>query len=703
MPVKVAILWHMHQPNYQEPHSRRMVLPWVRLHAIKDYLDMPLLAARHDRLKVTFNLVPALLDQLQLYVDGGSDRHLDLSRRPAEQLDDDSRREILGSFFEGNPASMIEPYARYTELYRKYRENAGDAILADLFTSEELRDLQVWSNLAWVDPMFRDDPAIRPLLAKGRYFSEEEKQRMLDWQIDLMGRVVTTYADLFAQSKIDISFTPYYHPILPLLCDTDSAREAMPSIALPGKPFRHPEDAEHQIAMSQEKYRELFGQDMIGMWPSEGSVSEEVADICRRRGLQWIATDEEILYGSLRKSDSPRAENPTYTVYDYHGLRLFFRDHSLSDRIGFVYSSWDADRAAADFIAQLKDIGRLHQGRVEDLVVPVILDGENAWEYYANDGHEFLNLVYEGLAGDPDIITVSMTEAAQSRSPRPLPRLFAGSWINHNFRIWIGHHEDNAAWDLLSSARDTLAQFQKEHPDFDADRLAAAWRQIYIAEGSDWCWWYGDEHRGSHNEIFDRIFRRHLIAVYELLDLGVPASLYVPIHQGETKSLTVLPEAVLTPVLDGRVTHFYEWAGAGFYDCTEAGGAMHRAQQHLCCIYFVYDHDLFYIRLDFENKKAVESIREPNLLFTFYTPEARTINVPMRAGKKEFDPGGMFRYAFDDVMEIAFPRDRLLTNGFGQLAFGVALRDGREKLESWPDGKPISLEVYERNRELFWP
>ncbi len=703
MPVKVAILWHMHQPNYQEPQSNRMVLPWVRLHAVKDYLDMPLLAAQYDRLKVTFNLVPALLDQLQLYVDGGSDRHLDLSRRPADQLGGEARKEILTSFFAGNPSTMIDPYPRYAELYRKFRDNAGDAVLPDLYTSEEMRDLQVWSNLTWVDPMFRDDPAVAPLLGKGRYFSEEEKQRLLDWQVSLIGRIVPTYARLFAEGKIDISFTPYYHPILPLLCDTDSAREAIPSIALPGKPFRHPEDAERQIAMSQERYRELFGKEMVGMWPSEGSVSEQVAAICLDRGIKWIATDEEILYASLRKSGRDRAGNPAYTAYDHNGLRLFFRDHNLSDRIGFVYSSWDPDKAAADFIAHIKDIGRLHAGRVDDLVVPIILDGENAWEYYADDGTEFLRQLYAGLAGDPEIETVSMTEAARAPSPRPLSHLFAGSWINHNFRIWIGHREDNAAWDLLSSARDTLEQFVQDHPGFDLDRIAAAWRQIYIAEGSDWCWWYGDEHRGEHNEIFDRIFRRHLIAVYELLDIGVPAALYIPIHQGETKSLTVLPEALLSPVLDGRVTHFYEWAGAGFYDCTEAGGSMHRVQRHLCCIYFVYDHELFYIRLDFDDKKTVESLKEPNLLFSFYTPAVTTVAVPIRAGGKEFDPGGMFRYAFDDVMEIAFPRDRLLTNGFGQLAFAVALRDGRQKLESWPDGKPISLEIYPRDRELFWP
>ncbi len=692
----------MHQPNYQEPQSRRLVLPWVRLHAVKDYLDMPLLAAEQPNIRVTFNLVPSLLDQFQLYVDGGVDRHLELSRVPSDQLDADLRREILTTFFAGHPATMIEPYARYAELYRKYRSNLGESVLPALFTSEEFRDLQVWSNLAWVDPLFRDEEPIRSLLARGRYFTEGHKHALLDWQVQFIARIVPTYQRLFREGRIEVSFTPYYHPILPLLCDTDVAREAIPGTNLPRR-FRHPEDAEKQIVMAQEKYRELFGREMAGMWPSEGSVSEEVAALCAKNGVSWIATDEEILTASLKKSGLDRADNPPHAVYQHStGVRMLFRDHALSDRVGFVYSGWEAERAVQDFVAQIKEIGRRTLAAGVEPVVPVILDGENAWEYYPADGRDFLRLLYHQLATDPDIRTVTISEATEGVAARPLPKLFAGSWINHAFRIWIGHEEDNVAWDLLSDARDALVKYQEERPAADPAALAAAWRQIYIAEGSDWCWWFGDEHRGFDNKTFDHIFRRHLVAVYRLLGLDVPDRLWEPIYQGETKSRTVLPDALLTPAIDGRVTHFYEWAGAGMYDCAEAGGSMHRVDRLVSAIYFAYDHERLYIRVDFVNRKALLSIVEPAVEVVFQAPQPVRLNAPVAHGGRRVDAEKGYEVALEDVLELAIPRDLVLERGFGPVGFSVTILDGRQKLETWPEGKPIALEVFERHREPFW-
>ncbi|MEA3297179.1 MAG: glycoside hydrolase family 57 protein, partial [candidate division Zixibacteria bacterium] len=455
-PLKLALLWHMHQPNYQEPGSNRMVMPWVRLHATKDYLDMLLYTGEYDNLRITFNLVPSLLDQFQLYLDGGTDPHLELSRIAAVDLSSDQKLAILKDFFSVNPRRMIEPYSRYFELYRKSRNNADQTVLPGLFSSEEIRDIQVWSNLAWVDPMFHNEEPVKSLIARGRHFGEEEKQALLDWQMELIRRIVPTYQDFYRQGKIDVSFTPYYHPILPLLCDTRVALDAIPRIELPQNTFRHPEDAVTQIRMSMDKFESVFGTRMTGMWPSEGSVSEEVADILIKAGIEWIATDEEILYSSLKKASMDHKTSPIHTVYEYGpGLKLFFRDHALSDRIGFVYSSWDADRAATDFVEHLKKLRSLLRDNLDQVVVPVILDGENAWEYFPDDGREFLNELYRQLSNDPEIETVTMSEAAKQIEPRPLKSLHAGSWINHNFRIWIGHYEDNAAWDLLFEARET--------------------------------------------------------------------------------------------------------------------------------------------------------------------------------------------------------------------------------------------------------
>jgi len=704
-PLKVAILWHMHQPNYEEPNSSRMVLPWVRLHATKDYLDMPLAVRKYDDVKVTFNLVPSLIDQFQLYIDGGTDRHLQLSRIRAEELGKEQRREILGSFFSCPSRHMIAPYNRYNELYRKVKDNAGDLILPSLFTSEEMRDLQVWSNLTWVDPMFRNEELVRSLFEKGKHFTEEEKHALLDWQLTLMTRIIPTYKELFEQGRIDISFTPYYHPILPLLCDSTSALEAMPGIGLPQNQFRHPEDAERQIVMSMEKFESLFGRKLKGMWPSEGAVSEEVANLLIKLGIKWSATDEEILYYSLKKSGLEPSVNPTHTVYEYgSGLKLFFRDHALSDRIGFVYSGWDTDKAIIDFVANLKRIRKQMIDQIDNAVVSIILDGENAWEYFPDDGHEFLMEMYHRLSDDPEIQMVTMTEASDSVRPRKLPSLFAGSWINHNFRIWIGHSEDNAAWDLLSHTRKVLVEFEQNNSGYDRDRIERAWQRIYIAEGSDWCWWYGDEHRGSQNEKFDRIFRQHLMAVYEYLELDIPFELQSPIIKHEDKPKALLPDTLLTPIIDGRLTHFYEWAGAGTFNCLASEVAQHRTNRFLSKIHFAYDHIRLYIRLDFVNRNDLEAIKQLSFLVTFFTPRPLSVHLSVDQDNNMCGGGaGKFEYCLGDILEVAVDRTYLWPEGFGPLGLTVTVLEDGDSLDIQPDNETIKLDVFEKDKELFWP
>jgi hypothetical protein len=443
---------------------------------------------------------------------------------------------------------------------------------------------------------------------------------------------------------------------------------------------------------------------MHGLWPSEGSVSEDVLRLMLEHDIKWTASDEEILYSSLKKSGFQSQDNPLHTVYEYGpGLKIFFRDHNLSDRIGFVYSSWEADRAVQDFLGQIKNIRRNFINQLDQVVVPVILDGENAWEYFPEDGREFLNLLYEQLGGDNEIEMVTMSEAALKVPSRNLPRVFAGSWINHNFRIWIGHPEDNAAWDLLSQTRNRLEQFERENPEFDRAKLAQAWKQIYIAEGSDWNWWYGDEHRGAHNEQFDKVFRHHLMAVYRILGQEIPYEMNDPIHGGKAQLFTTLPFDILTAQIDGQVTHYYEWAGAGYYDCLKAGGAMHRMVRYISAIHFGYDHNRFYIRLDFYNKKNIELVKDLKLVFGFYTPNPVMIELAGPVASLNGDLAGKYQYSMDEILELAVDRNFIWPKGYGQLSMNISLMDGKNELESWPDNEPIQLEVPEKNKEMFWP
>ncbi len=702
-PIKLAILWHMHQPNYQEPNSKYMVMPWVRLHAVKDYLDMPLIASKYENIKTTFNLVPSLLDQLDLYLNQGSDPHLDLSRINAEHLNDSQKKEILKTFFSANFPTMIEPYTRYNQLYKKAKNRDQIDLLPALFSSEEIRDLQVWSNLCWIDPVFHQEEPIKSLLDKGRHYSEADKHALLEWQVELIGKISQTFKRLYNEQIIDISFTPYFHPILPLLCDSNIAKEAMPHIKLPQKQFIHPEDAKYQIVASMDKFQSMFGHQLNGMWPSEGSVSEEVAQLITEAGIKWIATDEEILYNSIRKSGQSTSHPELPFVYEYgKGLKIFFRNHALSDKIGFVYSGWDADKAVSDFISNLKKIRNTHLKNIDDCVVSVILDGENCWEYFPKDGHDFLDELYRSLSRDNEIELVTMTEAAEKNKPKKLKSLFAGSWINHNFRIWIGHTEDNQAWDLLMMTRDRLVQFEKENPEFDKHLREKAWRQIYIAEGSDWCWWYGDEHRGDHNEQFDLIFRKHLIAVYEILQIETPSVMLIPIFKSETDYKMQIPDALISPSIDGRVTHFYEWSGAGIYDCEIAGDSMHRVDRYASKLLYGYDRDHFYIRLDFINKKMVESIREALLEIRISKPFEKVFKLDLKKRNLKTSEDG-YCYVYNEIFEIAFERSFLFENGFGEFEFNLKLMDGDNILELLPLNNSISLNLPERNKELFWP
>lgn len=690
----------MHQPIYREPGSQRLLLPWVRLHALKDYLDMPLMAAANPRVKTTFNLVPSLIDQIDLYLQGGTDPHLELTRISAQQLRRDQKQEILSTFFCAHIKNMIEPHERFAGLYYKAQDSPNQDILPDLFSSEEIRDLQVWSNLAWVDPMFRMEQPLAMLFDKGKQFTEEDKQLFLNWQTKHLARIVPTYQKLYAEGKIDVSFTPYFHPILPLLCDTDSAREAMPDAQLPKTRFAHPEDAEVHIKRSLTKFSELFGQPMVGMWPSEGSVSEQVGDIAQRLGLSWIASDEEVLFQSLHKSGISGARFGQFTVYQLpNGLKMFFRDHGLSDKIGFVYSGWEPERAVDDFIRSLLELRNRFETELDNVVVPVVLDGENAWEYYREDAKPFLELLYKRLNDEPLLRCVTMREAAQSIPAQPLPRLFAGSWISHNFRVWIGHHEDKRAWDLLSEARTAVVEAAASGI-MAQEQIAKAWEQVYIAEGSDWCWWYGDEHRGQDNASFDLIYRRHLAAIYHAIGRGTPPHLNEPIYQSGSRVKLQLPEGHITPDIDGRITFFYEWAGSGQLTTGNTGGAMHRVDRHIESIRFGYDADFVYFCIDIIDAKALRTV--PNLSFQFdLTGEAnQTFDFPVLIAPIEQSGN---RFAFVDVAEFAVRRSALWPSGHGQLKVVVSILSGQEKIDMCPGTEPLIFTVPELSREVFWP
>jgi alpha-amylase/alpha-mannosidase (GH57 family) len=708
--TQVAILWHMHQPYYEDLVTHEHILPWVRLHALKDYYGMVALLREFPAVKMTFNLVPSLLVQLEAFAaDRAVDRYLELSVKAADALSDADVDFMLDNFFHAQRAHMIDAHPRYGELLARRGAvmNAADRrAVARRFDRGDLRDLQVWQKLAWIDPGYVDtDERVRHLVGKGRDFSEDDKSLLRQVELELLNAVIPEYRSAAERGQIEISTSPFFHPILPLLCDTDVYLQTHPESPMPRQRFQHPEDASEQLERAAACHERLFGQRPRGLWPSEGSVSDAIIPLVSEAGFEWIATDELILERTLAMhapSDAGTGDRASrlYRPYDITvrdgSVACAFRDHHLSDLIGFVYAAWPAAQAADDFVNHLVEAGRRYRDETggEEGTIFVILDGENAWEHFEGGGRPFLRALYSRLTSHPELRTVTMAEAC-SGARRPLPGIFPGSWIDANFYIWIGHADDRRAWSQLAAARDVLDGVR-----VDASRRAAAYEEILVAEGSDWCWWYGDDHSSEHDAEFDELFRRHLRNAYQLLDRPVPEELFVTnMTTAGVGAPVIEPAGRITPTIDGEDTSYFEWLGAGSFDVHDAAGAMHRADREpplVTRLAFGFDARHLHLRIDAcrplaeilgEGREIMVTFLEPAAVITIRRDasgvraawrDARTDDVPVAAGT---------------ILELSIPLAALDVPG-GRIAFTVGLRDhGGHETERHPPNHPIELAV----------
>jgi alpha-amylase/alpha-mannosidase (GH57 family) len=639
-PLCVAILWHMHQPDYGNRQTGDVYLPWTRFHAAKDYYDMGVLIEETPGLRVTINVVPSLLDQLAAYAAGSvHDTYAALTLKNASDLGEHDKSFLLRGFFQLPHHQMLLPYPRYAELLER-RGLADDRgqYPAGLkrYTAPDYRDLQVWFNLAWCGPELRRHPEITALLKKGRRFSEEDKRRLLEAQRSLAGRVVPLYRHLTEVCGIEVSVSPYYHPILPLLCDVRSAREALPAIKLPEHSFSFPEDARRQVIEARGRYAELFGNPPRGLWPSEGSISDAVVSLARETGFRWLASDEVVLTNSLRKAGAILDNLPPerkFCAYQWQddGPALFFRDHGLSDLIGFTYSRWKGEEAAADFANRLRQIHSCLPDDGRYYVVPVVLDGENAWEHFPDSGLVFLRTLYSLLTNSVDLQTVTFSDFLDLQPPtESLGTILTGSWIYGNLATWVGHPEKNRAWNHLAAARKFLAGYLDEHPDSGPAGEAA--REMMIAEGSDWFWWYGDDHQSQNAAEFDALFRTHVKNVYRCVGHSYPLDLDLPIKSAAPEIKSRQPVHTITPCIDGAVTDYFEWLSAGF--ATPGGGeSMHRISQHIDKVYFGFDRFNFYLRIDFSRPGRAPLPPRCSLQIQFLLPQRGLLTLERDEGK----------------------------------------------------------------------
>lgn len=618
--TSVAILWHFHQPIYSKPDDCTLPLPWVRLHCLKDYLDMLKHVQKFPEVHVTFNFTPSLLLQIQDYVSGKcTDKQFLLFRKNAEELMIEEKIDILRDFFLAHWERMIEPNKRYFSLLLKRGKNIVEEELktiAQKFTRNEFRDLQIWANLVWIDPLFRDE--IADLYKKGKNFREEDKDRVVNVQNNIIGSIFEEYKKALESGQVELTTSPLYHPILPLLIDSNLAKVSNPNLAIPFT-FSYPDDAMHHIDEGIKIFEKMFGQKPKGMWPSEGGVCEQLIPMLSQCGIEWIATDEEILERSLmisfRRDEHGVPNHPEllYKPWKFKNVKMVFRDHTLSDLIGFVYNMWDQKEAAQDLVNKIKQISDSLPA-LDKFIIPIILDGENAWESYENDGTEFMESLYENFIKENISTTTISTYLHENETDKPLKTIFPGSWIGANFNIWIGHAEDHQGWQIAKNVREKLVEKRVDAQDI--------WDRLYVLEGSDWYWWFGNEHFSLVAELYDELFRLNAVWVYNKIGEEPPPELFAPVKKS-SEALTIQAIDKVTPIIDGMITNFYEWYNAGHADVKRMGGTMHRYAGIFSIIYCGFDNNNLYIRFDVEN----QDLSECEFKIKFYKPKELKIEL----------------------------------------------------------------------------
>ena len=713
MPLNVAFYWHMHQPDYVDPDRRLAMLPWVRLHAAKGYYDMVRLVKEFPTVPITFNMTPVLVKQmLELQRGEVQDAWLELSRTPADRLTPAQQQELLRYFFSLSHQNMVRPFSRYDELLRMRGPETRPQALEEAarhFLVGDWRDLQVWFNLAWCGYFaVRDIPALAALRNKGRGFTEADKKVVLDAHLELVRRSLAEYRELNMAGRIEVTASPFYHPIMPLVYNTDFTRRCMPGVPLPTT-FSYAEDVREHLERAARFHEEVFGKRPTGLWPSEGSVCPELVPLVRAAGFEWMATDEEILFRSLqmmRGNHTAVQHEELFRSYRLnHGdanINMCFRDRGLSDFIGFTAARQRSEDAAGYLIDALGTIAA--QAREPDAIVLILLDGENAWESFADGGETFLRKVYGALASDGRFKAVTLTNHFREHPPkRELTTIHTGSWIYANFDIWIGDQEENRAWELLREARYTFSQVRDSLPEADRE---AALQSLLAAEGSDWFWWYGPEFQIDDKPLFDDLFRRHVRCAYQAMGRPWPSAV-------DHSLLTVGPVAAyqepresVTPIIDGRRTSYYEWHGTGVYRGGAGQHAMAKSADLVKEVLFGFDKENFYLALQWTGSPPLLGGDAVRLKFTaprnaelwlggLRDKTKGQVKRELRgnwAGEQAAN-GRAVEAAHDRMLEVAIPWQVFGQVAGEKLAFSISVESGGHVQEEHPSEGVIALQI----------
>lgn len=668
--ISIAFYWHMHQPVYQLNSDSDYLMPWVRLHAVKDYLDMLLIMDKYKRLKLNFNLVPVLLDSLVDYGEKGyHDIHSRLTVTNVSELTNDDKEFILNNFFDANYSSMIYPQEPYNKLYQK--RFASDTADISEFSEQEYSDIMAWFNLAWIDPVFKGQfPELKKLIEKGCNYTIEDRLEIIEIQRKIIRLIIPTYKEYLAKGKIEITTSPYYHPILPVLLDAKSAQKNLSAPDSSISDLKMTDDAKFQTKSALDRVEKLFGKRPTGMWPSEHCISPQELDLFKELGIDWTISDEGILASSIDfefvRDFKGYLEDPYFLMksYDYKtknsNINLIFRDSVIPNLISFEYANHDPKVAAGDLYDRIKVIqNKLQSSPDENHLLTIAMDGENCWENYMEDGAVFLNKLYSLLEEDESVETVLISEYIKNeKHHRKLNKIHSGSWINKNFQLWVGEPVKNLAWSYLKQVKDDLNAFIKENPKHKAIDLA--YRELMIAQGSDWFWWYGEPNDSGQDHIFDYLFREHLKNVYRYCGFEPPNYLNSPLISIFTKP-SRYPKTSITPKINGDdCPDDDDWVNAGCINMPD--GPVLQENKLFDKICYGADEDNFYLRLYLNNFFQENALKTPvmhQMYVYMRNSDKKQMQSPIRLINKTENIFPIMREKFHNELRISIMEDKL--------------------------------------------
>ena len=668
--LSIAFYWHMHQPVYQLSANGDYIMPWVRLHGVKDYLDMALWADKISDLKLNFNYVPALLDSLMEYSNGAFDIHSRITATPDESLTNEDKVFILNNFFDANYQNMILANDEYHRLYKIVQMEGTEN--TDIFTLQEYSDLMALFNLAWIDPSFKaSDRRLKRLVKKGRDYTYEDRLEILEVQREIISKIIPTLKKLLKKGKIELTTSPYYHPILPILTDYKTIRGSGVYDDDISK-MKTDLDAKVQTKMALDRMEEIFGVRPKGIWPSEQCISAKTLSMLSDLGVEWSISDEGILANSIDFEfvhDFKGYLQDPYNllkVYQYKSansdIKMIFRDSIIHNLIEFEYSNHSPEATANDLYDRIKVIqSKILSSPDKEHLLVIAMDGENCWENYPNDGNKFLETVYKLISEDSTLETVLISDYLERiNNYKKLNKIASGASFNKNFKLWIDEPVKDLAWTYLKHVRQDFSDFVKREPLNPNIELAR--QELFICEGSDWFWWYGEPNYSGRDNIFDFIFRSHLKNIYKYLDLESPKFLDEPLTSLSPSAPSNYPKALISPEVNGKdiVSEDDEWYNAGCIEIPD--GPVLREFKLFDKIRFGNDKDNFYLKLHLNKyiKTIISPVKLTYQMYIYFRKAGRKQALsPIRLIHKSQNISPLAMEKFHNEIQVSIRNDEL--------------------------------------------